>query len=476
MISEKEKIKHLHARAGFGMSIKQWQSENNFTKSLDAIFQTKQYKKLESVTLSEVEAAKEKMKSMTKADVKDLKQLMKSNVFELNNMWVHEMINSEAQLQEKMALFWHGHFACRSVNPYFDQQYLDIIRKNALGSFAVLLKEVSKTPAMLKFLNNQQNKKDHPNENFAREVMELFTLGRGNYTEDDIKEAARAFTGFGFDKTGEFKFKVQQHDFGVKYFLGKTGNFSGEDILQIILEKKECAYFITKKIYHFFVNDMSDDSDETIIQQLANQFYQSNYDIRSLMKSIFSSNSFYDEKNIGVKIKSPVELIAGMFRLIPTDFENTQSIIFIQRTLGQILLNPPNVAGWPGGRNWIDSSSLLFRMRLPQIVYYDKDLDIEPKDETPESKMQAQQMKMADEFVKKIASKKLTATSDWSGITKYFSNENDITNEIASVVLAKKADAVALKTVKSHLDTSAKQNEIKSAMIHLLSLPEYQLC
>ena len=476
MISEKEKIKHLYARAGFGMSIKQWQSQNNFTKSLDAIFQTKQYKQLESVTLSEVQAAKEKMKSMTKADVKDLKQLMKSNVFELNNMWMSEMINSEAQLQEKMALFWHGHFACRSVNPYFDQQYLDIIRKNALGSFAVLLKEVSKTPAMLQFLNNQQNKKDHPNENFAREVMELFTLGRGNYIEEDIKEAARAFTGFGFDKTGEFKFKAQQHDFGVKYFLGKTGNFSGDDILQIILEKKECAYFITKKIYHFFVNDISDDSDETIIQQLANQFYQSNYDIRSLMKSIFSSNWFYDEKNIGVKIKSPVELIAGMFRIIPTDFENKQSIIFIQRTLGQILLNPPNVAGWPGGRNWIDSSSLLFRMRLPQIVYYDKDLDIEPKEETPESKMQSQQMKMADEFVKKIASKKLTATSDWSGITKYFLNENDITNEIASVVLAKKADAVALKTVKSHLDTSAKQNEIKSAMIHLLSLPEYQLC
>jgi uncharacterized protein (DUF1800 family) len=473
MISEKDKIKHLHARAGFGMTINQWQSENNFKKSLDVIFQQKQYKKLESVTLSEVEAAKEKMKSMAKEDVKDLKQLMKANVFELNNLWVNEMINSEAQLQEKMALFWHGHFACRSVNPYFDQQYLDIIRKNALGNFAVILKEVSKTPAMLQFLNNQQNRKDHPNENFAREVMELFTLGRGNYSEDDVKEAARAFTGYSFDKTGEFKFRAQQHDFGVKNFLGKTGGFSGDDVLQIILEKKECAYFITKKIYHFFVNDISDDD---TIQQLANQFYQSNYDIKSLMKTIFSSDWFYNEKNIGIKIKSPVELMAGMFRFIPTDFENTQSIIFIQRTLGQILLNPPNVAGWPGGRNWIDSSSLLFRMRLPQIVYYDKDLDIEPKEETSESKMQAQQMKMADEFVKKIASKKLSATSDWSLITKYFSSADDITKEISSIVLAKKIDTVALKSVMADLDTTSTKNEIKSAMIHLFSLPEYQLC
>ncbi|MFN8296949.1 MAG: DUF1800 domain-containing protein [Chitinophagales bacterium] len=473
MISEKDKIKHLHARAGFGMTINQWQYENDIKKSIDTIFQTKQYKKLTSVTLSEVEAAKEKMKSMTKEDVKDLKQLMKSNVFELNNLWLNEMINSEAQLHEKMALFWHGHFACRSANPYFDQQYLDIIRKNALGNFSVLLKEVSKTPAMLQFLNNQQNKKDHPNENFAREVMELFTLGRGNYTEDDVKEAARAFTGYGFDKAGEFKFKAQQHDFGVKHFLGKTGNFSGEDILQIISEKKECAYFITKKIFHFFVNDISD---ETIIQQLANQFYQSNYDIKKLMKTIFSSDWFYDEKNIGVRIKSPLELIAGMFRLIPTDFENAQSIIFIQRTLGQILLNPPNVAGWPGGRSWIDSSSLLFRMRLPQIVYYDKDLDIEPKEETPESKMQAQHLKMADEFVKKIASKKLMATSDWSSITKYFLNTDDVIKEISTIVLSKKSDVVGLKSVETNTDTSTRQNEIKSAMIHVLSLPEYQLC
>lgn len=470
MLSEKDKIKHLYNRAGFGLTIKDWQTKNNFQKSIDALFQNKNYHTLETITLAEVQAAKEKIKSMDKADRKDLKQLLKDNVFELNNLWLNEMINSDASLQEKMALFWHGHFACRSVNPYFDQQYLDIIRRNALGSFATLLKEISKTPAMLQFLNNQQNKKDHPNENFAREVMELFTLGRGNYTEQDIKEAARAFTGFGFDKTGEFKFRMQLHDFGTKTFQGKTGDFSGDDILQIILDKKECAYFITKKIYKFFVND---EIDESVVQQLSEQFYQSDYDIKSLMKTIFSSSWFYDEKNIGAKIKSPVELMAGMFRLIPTTFENTQSTLFIQRSLGQILLNPPNVAGWPGGRSWIDSSSLLFRMRMPQIIFYDKDLDMEPKEDTPESRIQ---MQMTNEFIKKIAAKKLTATTDWSAVIGYFSTVPDINSEVSNIALAKKSNAAALKSVKTNSDTSTKQNEIKSIIIHVLSLPDYQLC
>jgi uncharacterized protein (DUF1800 family) len=473
MLSEKEKIKHLYNRAGFGMTVNDWKTKTNFRQAVDKLFQQKTYQSLQAVTLEEVQAAKDKIKTLAKEDVKDLKQLMKANVFELNDLWLNEMMHSEAQLQEKMALFWHGHFACRSVNPYYDQQYLDIIRKNALGNFKVLLKEISFTPAMLQFLNNQQNKKDHPNENFAREVMELFTLGRGNYTEQDVKEAARAFTGYGFDKTGTFKFRTQQHDYGIKIFQGKSGNFSGEDILQFILEKKECAYFITKKIYSFFVNDLVD---ENIVQQLSIQFYQSNYDIKSLMKTIFSSNWFYDAKNVAAKIKSPIELITGMFRLIPTSFEKDESKIFLQRTLGQVLLNPPNVAGWPGGRSWIDSSSLLFRMRLPQIIYYDKELDIEPKEETSETKMQMQQMQLADGFAKKLASKKLAATSDWSAITTYFSTGSETVNEIISMVLANKPAAAAIKTLKLNTDTSNKEKEIKSAMIHVLSLPDYQLC
>lgn len=472
MLNERDKIKHLYNRAGFGLSVNDWQTKSDWKKSLDVLFKSpSNYHSLQTISLAEVEATKAKMRTMRKEDVKDLKKFLKQNVSELNNLWLQEMIDGEAQLQEKMALFWHGHFACRSLNPYFDQQYLDIIRKNSLGNFSVLLNEISKTPAMLQFLNNQQNKKDHPNENFARELMELFTIGRGNYTEQDVKEAARAFTGYGFDKTGEFKFRIQQHDFGTKIFLGKSGSFTGDDILQIILKKNECAYFITKKIYRFFVND---NPDETIVKQLAKHFYESNYDIKGLLKEIFSSDWFYDEMNIAAKIKSPIELLVGLSRIIPIDFENEQSPLFIQRSLGQVLLNPPNVAGWPGGRNWIDSSSLLFRMRLPQVIYYDEELDFSPKEDMPEQGMM--RLKMTDEFIKRFVQKKLAAKPDWMKALQYFSSSANIMDDIVKMLLAKPCAASARKCIQNNRDTSSKESEIKSVMIEVMSLPDYQLC
>ena len=472
MLNERDKIKHLYNRAGFGLSVNDWQTKSDWKKSLDVLFKSpSNYHSLQTISLAEVEATKAKMRTMRKEDVKDLKKFLKQNVSELNNLWLQEMIDGEAQLQEKMALFWHGHFACRSLNPYFDQQYLDIIRKNSLGNFSVLLNEISKTPAMLQFLNNQQNKKDHPNENFARELMELFTIGRGNYTEQDVKEAARAFTGYGFDKTGEFKFRIQQHDFGTKIFFGKSGSFTGDDILQIILKKNECAYFITKKIYRFFVND---NPDETIVKQLAKHFYESNYDIKGLLKEIFSSDWFYDEMNIAAKIKSPIELLVGLSRTIPIDFENEQSPLFIQRSLGQVLLNPPNVAGWPGGRNWIDSSSLLFRMRLPQVIYYDEELDFSPKEDMPEQGMM--RLKMTDEFIKRFVQKKLAAKPDWMKALQYFSSSANITDDIVKMLLAKPCAASARKCIQNNRDTSSKESEIKSVMIEVMSLPDYQLC
>lgn len=472
MLNERDKIKHLYSRAGFGLSVNDWQTKSDWKKSLDVLFKSpSNYHSLQTISLAEVEATKAKMRTMRKEDVKDLKKFLKQNVSELNNLWLQEMIDGDAQLQEKMALFWHGHFACRSLNPYFDQQYLDIIRKNSLGNFSVLLNEISKTPAMLQFLNNQQNKKDHPNENFARELMELFTIGRGNYTEQDVKEAARAFTGYGFDKTGEFKFRIQQHDFGTKIFFGKSGSFTGDDILQIILKKNECAYFITKKIYRFFVND---NPDETIVKQLAKHFYESNYDIKGLLKEIFSSDWFYDEMNIAAKIKSPIELLVGLSRIIPIDFENEQSPLFIQRSLGQVLLNPPNVAGWPGGRNWIDSSSLLFRMRLPQVIYYDEELDFSPKEDMPEQGMM--RLKMTDEFIKRFVQKKLAAKPDWMKALQYFSSSANIMDDIVKMLLAKPCAASARKCIQNNRDTSSKESEIKSVMIEVMSLPDYQLC
>ena len=181
------------------------------------------------------------------------------DIAKLNIRWLDEMTTSDAQLLEKMSLFWHGHFASKTVNILYDQALLNVIRENALGNFRDLLMNVSKSASMIQFLNNNQNKKSHPNENFARELMELFTIGRGNYTETDVKESARAFTGWGTNLQGGFDFRPRQHDDGIKTFFGKTGNFSGEDILEILLAQKQTSVFITRKIYRFFVNDIPDE-------------------------------------------------------------------------------------------------------------------------------------------------------------------------------------------------------------------------
>lgn len=240
----------------------------------------------------------------------------------INLEWLQHCITSEAQLREKMAFFWHGHFATRLLNSQYNENLLNTIRGNALGKFGDLLVAVSKSPAMLSFLNNQQNKKDHPNENFAREVMELFTMGRGHYTEHDIREGARAFTGWSFDKDGHFVFRKNQHDEGTKTFLGETGNFDGDDILKIILKQNATARFITAKIYRFFVNEKPDPS---IIDMLSEKFYASGYDISELLNEIFSSDWFYDPKNIGAKIKSPIELIVGIQRFCLLPWRNRKA-------------------------------------------------------------------------------------------------------------------------------------------------------
>ena len=234
---------------------------------------------------------------------------------------------------------------------------------------------------MLQFLNNRQNHKQHPNENFARELMELFTIGRGNYTEEDIKESARAFTGWNFNPdTYEFIYREKDHDDGVKTFMQQSGNFNGETIIDIILRKKETAYYLCKKFYRFFVNEQLD---EAHVTELASYYYQNNYDTGKLLKKIFTADWFYDAINIGANIKSPIEFIVGFsksFGIVPTD----DSILKLQRALGQILFYPPNVAGWPGGKNWIDSSTLLLRLKVPSTILNGGKIDIVEKDDMPE--------------------------------------------------------------------------------------------
>lgn len=401
---------------------------------------------------------------------KKLREQSRDDLKKGNQLWVETMVNSEAQLREKMSLFWHGHFACRSQNSFFAQELLHIIRSNALGSFGDMLKAVSKSPAMLQFLNNQQNKKSHPNENFAREVMELFTMGRGNYTENDVKEAARAFTGWAFEPRGGFVFRKFQHDDGSKTFLGKTGNFDGDDILNILLENKQTANYISRKIYRHFVNENVNEQNQ---QWLSSRFYNSNYNIAELLKDIYTSDWFYDEKNIGNRIKSPVELIAGIRRLLPMQLENADSQLLFQRALGQVLFYPPNVAGWPGGKNWIDSSSLMLRLRIPQILSANDAMDIRPKtDDDVQMGQMMEAMKKMKDMVKGAA-----ATIDWAAVNTIFEKvaREKLLDSIESTVLQTKSK-VSNTVLDKYINSGSRENFIKSAVVNLMATPEYQLC
>ncbi|MEJ0083594.1 MAG: DUF1800 domain-containing protein [Puia sp.] len=397
------------------------------------------------------------------------------DIAKLNIRWLDEMTISDAQLLEKMSLFWHGHFASKTVNIIYDQALLHVIRENALGNFRDLLMNVSKSASMIQFLNNNQNKKAHPNENFARELMELFTIGRGNYTETDVKESARAFTGWGASLQGGFDFRPRQHDDGIKTFFGKTGNFSGEDILEILLEQKQTSVFITRKIYRFFVNDIPD---EEKINVLAVQFFKSGYDIRALMVSIFTSSWFYDQKNIGSQIKSPVLWLVGMRRQLPMDIQNPLVQMVLERLLGQVLFSPPNVAGWPGGKHWIDSSSLMLRMRLPQIVFRSDVIMSKPKDDDDIM------MGMHDQALAKNINKLrnpgtqfFQAKINWEEYIKNFNEtpEDAIYAAIRDLLL-QKVTPMNENEMLRYIDESDREKRIQSITIRLMGTPEYQLC
>ena len=402
---------------------------------------------------------------------KKLRQQSREDIKNLNLTWIAEMVNSDQQLREKMAFFWHGHFASRNLNILYQQKLLDVIRKNALENFGDLLAEVSKSAAMINFLNNNQNRKGHPNENFAREVMELFTLGRGNYSEQDIKEAARAFTGWGATIPGEFVFRENFHDEGKKTVLGKSGNFNGDDILNILLEQKQTARFICTKVYRFFVND---EVDETKVNWLADRFYKSQYNISALMKDIFGSEWFYDAKNIGTRIKSPVELLVGIQRVLPMKLENPEVQLLLQRLLGQLLFYPPNVAGWPGGKNWIDSSSLMLRLRLPQLLYSTDELAMKPKDDDD------QMMGMKDQRMKgagKAGGQLINVDIDWASYVKKFESvpREKLLREISGRLLQVPQN-VNDDVIKKYSDQGSRESFIKTATIQIMSTPEYQLC
>jgi hypothetical protein len=300
--------------------------------------------------------------------------------------WADRMVSTDRPLQEKMALFWHGHFATGAdkVRDYRKMLVqLELFHQKGTGNFRELLIAVAQDPAMLVFLDAGQNVKGAPNENFGREVMELFTMGVGNYSEHDIREAARAFTGWTNDDL-RFKLDEAKHDTGEKEFLGRRGNFDGVDILNIILDQKVTANFMAGKIYRYFARD---DLSPVLQERLGAVLRENDYELRPLLRTIFLSRDFYSEPSVGTRIKGPVDLIVSLCRELGLkrlpgvpDFNSSCG------ELGQVLLNPPTVAGWAQGRSWITPGMLLARgnlarqMLLPDMINFtDPNLDPGPQ-------------------------------------------------------------------------------------------------
>jgi len=459
-----QNIQHLFWRAGFGLSPKVWKERQHWSipQAVDFLFDKakQQLQILHKASYDFSEQTPDKTRS--KEELAKLRQVERKKVQSQNIEWLLQMgRGEESDLLQKMTLFWHGHFACTSKVSILAKNQLLTLKKHALGNFRALVIAIAKDPSMIRFLNNQQNRKNSPNENFARELMELFTIGRGNYTEQDIKAAARAFTGWSSNLKGEFVFKKRQHDFGSKTFMGQTGNFDGTDIIDIILQQKATAVFICKKIYRYFVNT---NIDKSRIQQLADVFYQSDYDIALLMRTIFLSEWFYDTRNQRVKIKSPTEFLAGMIRQLDLTINNKIALFGIQRNLGQTLFNPPNVAGWAGGKSWIDNATLMLRLNLPQVIFTAANLNTKAKDDL--------EGKGGQKFLKRL--EVATNLQPFRAILT-FKDKLTVMTELSDYLLAKQITEYT-SDLERFTDKKSEEAFVKTLIMRLMMLPEYQLC
>jgi uncharacterized protein (DUF1800 family) len=350
---------HLYRRAGFGANeaLLASAAESDAQTAVDALLRPGE----------EAAAFQTQMDSLART------VLATGNPQTLASVWLYRMLHTPRQLVEKTTLFWHGHFATgadKVTEAALMLNQNDTLRKHALGRFADLTHEVARDPAMLIYLDSATNRKAHPNENFARELMELFCLGEGHYTEKDIQELSRCFTGWEV-KQNKFRFNRFQHDTGEKTILGKTGPFKGEDGVNIVLERPDAPRFIVKKLVRFFVRDEPDPPD-SLIEPLAIEFREHDMDVSHVIGRILASELFYSEHAVGRKVRSPIELAVGLLRSL----EGSTDVNFLAnelREVGQGLFFPPNVKGWDGGRAWINSATLLGRANLVQkIVDHEK--------------------------------------------------------------------------------------------------------
>jgi len=316
----------------------------------------------------EIKAAKDRGENFQEK-VRQIRMMEGDEIVDLRRWWLDRMLNGPAPLLEKMTLFWHGHFAT-SIQKVRDAYWMwlqnDTIRRNAFGNFGALVKKISRDPAMMIYLDLQQSRQEHPNENWARELMELFTVGIGNYSEQDIRESARAFTGYRIDfTTQQFRFAPFQQDHRPKTFMNRNGNLNGDEIIDTLVSKTACAQFIGRKLWRFFVED---EPSSAVVDAVAATIRSHNFEMRPILRDIFTSAEFYSDRAMGSQIKSPVQYIVQTSKLLAAPLPAPIAAQNAMRQMGQILFAPPNVKGWDGGKAWISTSTLLFRYNFANYL------------------------------------------------------------------------------------------------------------
>jgi len=372
--------------------------------------------------------------------------------------WMNRFAYGPYPMHEKLCLFWHGHFTTsakdeRAASLMWNQN--ETIRSYAAGNFREFVKAISRDPAMLDYLNNTQNRKQKPNENYARELMELFTLGIGNYTENDIKEAARAFTGWTHED-GEYKFRKYDHDEGAKVFFGRRGNFNGDDIIDNILSSPACAPYIAGKLFKHFAYE---EVDNALAESLGNLLKEANFDLRPLIRTIFTSKAFYSYRTIGSQIKSPVQLVVGTIKMLNIDTPPPMRLYGPLEQMGQVPLMPPNVKGWPGGRMWINTSTLFVRYNTCVFLAGGSAPMQQLRGIPKGNRINGRSAEVSGNFVPTVDAPPKALVDYW-------------VKRLIQRPIPDKKKAVLLDAIGS----SPSENSLRQMIQLIVSMPEYQLC
>lgn len=391
-------------------------------------------------------------------------QADRQQVREMQKWWLIRMIRTPKPLEEKLTLFWHGHFATsyRTIeNSYHMFLQNQLFRRHAAGNFGDLLFAIIRDPAMLAYLDNNDSKKTKPNENLARELMELFGLGVGHYTENDIKEGARALTGYSFDDD-RFVLRKNDHDVGGKNILGVSGNLDGDDFVKAILAKRQCARFITRKLYRYFVADLAADEKSwdagtrRAVDDLTGKLQGARYDLKPMLRTLFLSEHFYHPRVVGEQIKSPVQLVVGAIRTLNTPMRDASVLLDAMDLMGQDLLFPPSVKGWDGGRSWINTSTLYVRQNILAFLLTGK----RPKGFDPLAKTEAfDPMPLA------------------SALELGTGGENALTALLAYTLgRVPESAKPALQDVLASSEGQLDAKSLTALLLIITAMPEYQLC